>query len=188
MLLNDQDKIRLANYKNQFDALLEKINALKRRFDQTDDFSPMSVELTQLHASLTQAKNDFFQKTDEVEQKNFASFKLACEVAVTKAEKIFLYEPGIWAKYISPIVRAVLGVVILIAATVLSVGIIPYVCGRDRDIRGVYTAAVFESHSSDNTLIKSRWNNCGVRPTLFGEADKNGLVNEVEEAFVSNHM
>ena len=139
-----------------------------------------------MHHTLNNAKIEFFKDMDTIDEKRFQAFKLTCETELKLPEKTFQHNPGIWNDYVMPVLKDILGVLVLIMATLLTAGILPIVAARHESVRQIYVETFFKSPSME--LPSAAWKKQQLRSTLFGDTDskEKGLIPEIEESLEKN--
>lgn len=185
---NDPFNKELQTHREQFDILIGKLEQFSSYCGSSNDntvflYQPFVQELKKDFAEIGQ---NFFSEahiTDkETLKRSFEIFKSECERLSQKAENHFKHNTGIWS-YVKPILTGLVGVIIAIAATLLTLGIATYYVAKNERLRGQYIDTFFKSEPKAIQDAKNKWTQYSVKQNLLGDEglENHGLVNEIEE-------
>lgn len=181
----------LQTHREKFDILISKLEEFSFYPISSHDnavflYQPFVQELKEDFAEIGE---NFFSEAhirDKQElNRTFVIFKSECERLSQKAENYFKHETGIWS-HIKPILTGFVGVIIAIAATLLTLGVATYYVAKNENLRSQYMNTFFKSEPSVIQDVKNKWPEYSVKQNFFGDKalEKNGLVNEIEKTVV----
>lgn len=185
----------LQTYREQFDTLIGKLEEFSSYCSSSHNNTVLLYQpfVQGLKNDFAEIGRNFFSEAHirdkEILKKSFQIFKLECEHLSQKAEKHFKHNTGIWS-YVKPILTGFVGVIIAIAATLLTVGIATYYVAKNERLRSQYSDTFFKSEPSAIQDAKNKWTQYSVRKNLFGGEGltNNGLVNEIEQTITLVNM
>ena len=179
----------LQTHREQFDTLIGQLEEFSSYCSSSHDntvllYQPFVQGLKKDFAEIGQNFfSDAHNRDKETLKRSFEIFKSECESLSQKAEKHFKHNTGIWS-YVKPILTGLVGVIIAIAATLLTVGIATYYVAKNDRLRNQYIDTFFKSEPSAIQDAKNRWTQYSVKQNFFGDdtgLSNNGLINEIEE-------
>lgn len=184
---DDSFNKELQTHREQFDALIGQLEEFSSYCASSHDntvllYQPFVQGLKKDFAKIGQ---NFFSdapiRDKETLKKSFEIFKSECGSLSQKAENHFKHNVGIWS-YIKPILTGFVGVIIAIAATLLTLGIATYYMAKNERLRSQYIDTFFKEPRAIQDA-KNKWTQYSVKQNLFGDESlaNNGLVNEIEE-------
>lgn len=172
----------------QFDTLIEELEEFSSYCSFSHDstvllYQPFVQELKKDFAEI--GRNfftDVYNKDKEALTRSFEILKSSCERLSQKAEENFQHNTSLWS-YVKPILIGFVGVVIAMAATILTFGIATYHVAKNERLRTNYIDTFFKSESGSIQDAKNKWAQYAVKQKLFGDETlmNHGLVKEIEE-------
>jgi len=172
----------------QFDSLIGSLEEFSSYCSSSHDSTVHLYQpfVQELKSEFSEIGRNFFTdahgKDREALTKSFTTFKASCDRLSQKAEKNFKHNTGLWS-YVKPILTGFVGVVIAIAATILTLGIATYHVAKNERLCARYIDTFFKSESGSIGDAKSKWAQYSVKQKLFGDESfmNNGLVEEIEK-------
>lgn len=178
----------LQGHQKQFATLIRQLEAFSSYCSSSDNNTVLLYQsfVQDLKIDFTEIGQNFFSdahiRNEETLKSSFELFKSACESLSQKAEKQFKLNTGLWCD-IKPILTGFVGVMLAIAATLLTLGIATYSVAKNEHLRRRYIDTFFKSEPSAVQNAKNKWSQCAVKQELFGDKDSvnNGLVSDIEK-------
>jgi hypothetical protein len=180
---DDSFNKELQTHREQFDILIGKLEEFSSYCGSSNDntiilYQPFVQGLKKDFAEIVQ---NFFSEAHirdkETLKRSFEIFKSECERLSQKAENHFKHNAGIWS-YVKPILTGFVGVIIAIAATLLTLGIATYYVAKNEPLRSQYIDTFFKSEPRAIQDLRNKWTQYSIKQNLFGDEGlaNNGLL------------
>lgn len=185
---DDSFNKELQTYREQFGILIGKLEDFSSYLSSSHDNTvlPYQPFVQGLKKDFAEIGHNFFSEVHirdkETLKRSFEIFKSECERLSQKAENHFKHNAAIWS-YVKLILTGVLGVIIAIAATLLTLGIATYYVAKNEPLRSQYVDTFFKSEPRAIQDVKNKWTQYSVKQNLFGDESlvNTGLVNEINQ-------
>jgi len=184
----------IKKHQEKFNDILNALDGFANYCEAQQDFTVFHYQffVKGLKNDFSEAGNAFFSSFESRNEKelnqSFINFKTTLEHLSHKAERKFKHNTGLWHNYIKPILKGFLGVVVGVALSLFSFGLVPYAVFKEPVVWSIYVGSFFKPESQSVKNAKVQWNNYAIKETLFGnkQSETKGIIKEIDQTLENN--